>query len=147
MPDPNFHQHCPGTRFYFSDISVSNVALRLQNLKASKATGVDNIPAKFLKAASQIIAPSLTVIFKQPLCTGTYINDWKLARMSPIYKSEGRKKCENYRPISILPIMSEVFEREVLTKIYKYLNENSLLSKSQSGIRTKTWNCGRAYSD
>ena len=65
--DPNFHQHqwCPGTRFYFSDISVSNVALRLQNLKASKATGVDNIPAKVLKAVSHIIAPSLTVIFQK----------------------------------------------------------------------------------
>jgi hypothetical protein len=60
--DPNFHQHCPVTSFYFSDISVSNVALRLQNLKASKATGIDNIPAKVLKAASHIIAPSWTVI-------------------------------------------------------------------------------------
>jgi hypothetical protein len=39
---PNFHQYCPGTRFYFSDMSVSNVALRLQNIKASKATGIDN---------------------------------------------------------------------------------------------------------
>ena len=103
--DPNFHQHqCPGIRFYFSDISVSNVALRLQNFKASKATGVDNIPAKVLKAVSHIIAPSLTVIFKQSLSTGIYINDWKLARVSPIYKSEDRKKCENYRPISILPL-------------------------------------------
>ena len=136
--DPNFHQHqCPGTRFYFSDISVSNVALRLQNLKASKATGVDNIPAKVLKAVSHIIAPSLTVIFKQSLSTGIYINDWKLARVSPIYKSEDRKKCENYRPISILPIISKVFEREVFTQIYEYLNENSLLSKSQSGFRPK----------
>jgi hypothetical protein len=44
-----YGQHCPGTRFYFSDISVSNVALRLQNLKASKAAGVDNIPEKFLR--------------------------------------------------------------------------------------------------
>jgi hypothetical protein len=52
LGDLNFHQHCPGTRFYFTDISVSNVALRLQNLKASKATGIDNIPAKDLKAAS-----------------------------------------------------------------------------------------------
>jgi hypothetical protein len=127
----------PGTRFYFSDISASNVALRLQNLKASKATGVDNISAKVLKAASHIIAPSLTVIFKQSLSTGIYINDWKLARVSPIYKSEDRKKCENYRPISILPIISKVFEREVFTQIYKYLNENSLLSKSQSGFRPK----------
>jgi hypothetical protein len=103
----------------------------------SKATGVDNIPAKVLKAASHIIAPSLTVIFKQSLSTGIYINDWKLARVSPIYKSEDRKKCENYRPISILPIISKVFEREVFTQIYKYLNENSLLSKSQSGFRPK----------
>ena len=38
--------HCPGTRFNFSDISVSSVALSLRNLKASKATGVENIPAK-----------------------------------------------------------------------------------------------------
>ena len=60
-----------------------------------------------------------------------------VARVSPIYKSEDRKKCENYRPISILPIISKVFEREVFTQIYKYLNENSLLSKSQSGFRPK----------
>ena len=49
--DPNFHQHFPETRFHFSDISVSNVALRLQNLKASKATGVNSIyyRQKFLR--------------------------------------------------------------------------------------------------
>jgi hypothetical protein len=79
----------------------------------------------------------LTVIFKHSLSTGIYINDWKLARVSPIYKSEDRKKCENYRPISILPIISKVFETEVFTQIYKYLKENSLLSKSQSGFRPK----------
>ena len=80
---------------YFSDIRVSNVAFRLQNLKASKATGVYNIPAKVLKAVSHIIAPSLTVIFKQSIGSGIYINDWKLARVSPIYKSEDGKKCES----------------------------------------------------
>ena len=60
--DPISFDHCPGTRFYFSDISVRSVALRFRNLKASKATGVDNIPAKVLKAVSHIIAPSLTYI-------------------------------------------------------------------------------------
>jgi hypothetical protein len=72
--DPNSHQHCPGTRFYFSDITVSNVALRLQNLKASKATGMDSIPAKVLKASSHIIAISLTVILRQSLSTGGSID-------------------------------------------------------------------------
>jgi sarcosine oxidase/L-pipecolate oxidase len=71
------------------------------------------------------------------LSTGNYINDWKLARVSPIYKSKDRKKCENYRPISILPIINKVFEKEVFTQICKYLNEKSLLSKFQSGFRPK----------
>ena len=88
------HQQCPGTRFYFSKISASNFALHLQNLKASKATGMDNMPAKALKVASYIIAPSLTVIFRQSLCTGIYINDWKLGRVSPIYKSEDQKSVK-----------------------------------------------------
>ena len=110
--EPTSHQHCPGTHFYFSEISASNVALRLQNLKASKATGMDNILAKALKVASYIIAPSLTVIFRQSLSTGIYINDWKLARVSPIYKQEDRKNGENYRTISIPPIISTVFVKE-----------------------------------
>ena len=44
-----------------------------------------------------------------------------MARVIPIYKSENRSKCENYRPISILPIISKVFEREVFNQIYRYL--------------------------
>ena len=47
------------------------------------------------------------------LDTGIYVDDWKRARVIPIYKSEDRRKCENYRPISILPIVSKVFERDV----------------------------------
>lgn len=129
--------HCPDICFNFSDINVSSVALRLQNLKASKATGLDNIPAKVLKVISHIIAPSLTAIFSLSLNMGIYVDEWKLARLSPIYKSEDRRKCENYRPISILPIISKVFEREVFGQIYGYLNENSLLSKFQSGFRPK----------
>ncbi len=59
------------------------------------------------------------------------------ARVIPIYKSEDRRKCENYRPISILPIVSKVFEREVFRQLYGYLSNNSLLSKFQSGFRPK----------
>ena len=47
------------------------------------------------------------------LDTGIYVDDWKRARVIPIYKSEDRRKCDNYRPISILPIVSKVFERDV----------------------------------
>jgi hypothetical protein len=55
----------------------------------------------------------------------------------PIYKSDDKRKCENYRPISILPIISKIFERCVFNQVYTYLNENTLLSKYQAGFRPK----------
>jgi potassium voltage-gated channel Eag-related subfamily H protein 8 len=123
--------------FYFSQINVENVALALQNLKANKSTGLDKIPAKIVKLSSDIIAPSLAFIFKS-LETGIYVDDWKRARVIPIDKAEDKRKCENYRPISILPSVSKIFEREVLNQVYRYLSENSLLSRFQSGFRLNT---------
>ena len=123
--------------FHFRTISVNSVALRLSKLLASKSTGMDNIPAKVLKITANIIAPSLTYIFNISLESGIYVDDWKLAKVIPIYKSEDRKKCENYRPISILPVISKVFESEIFNQLYEYLNENTLLSDRQCGFRPK----------
>ena len=60
-----------------------------------------------------------------------------MPKIIPIYKSEDRKKCENYRPISILPVISKVFESEIFNQLYEYLNENTLLSDCQCGFRPK----------
>ena len=107
----------PKEYFHFSDITIdNNVFIRLQKLNASKATGMDGIPAKILKMIASFIAPSLTFIFNLSIRTGTYINEWKLARVIPIYKSEDKRKCENYRPISVLPIVSKIFEVRSLVK-------------------------------
>ena len=91
--------------FCFLEIGTENVSMTLRNLQANKSTGLDRIPAKILKLASGIIAPSLTFIFNLSLATGIYVDDWKRARVTPIYKSEDKRKCENYRPISILSII------------------------------------------
>ena len=127
----------PKEYFHFSDITIDNVFIRLQKLNASKATGMDGIPAKILKVIASFIAPSLTFIFNLSIRTGTYIDEWKLARVIPIYKSEDKRKCENYRPISVLPIVSKIFEGEVFSQIYSFLNRHAPLSKFQSGFRPK----------
>ena len=62
--------HFPGIRFRSPDISVSNVVTSLKNLKVSKATGMDYMPAKALKMTVHILAPSLTAIFNLSLNTG-----------------------------------------------------------------------------
>ena len=127
----------PKENFHFADITIDSVSKRLQKLNVSKATGMDGIPANILKLTSTLIAPSITFIFNLSIRTGIYIDEWKLARVIPIYKSEDKRKCENYRPISILPIISKIFEGEVFTQIYSFLNKHSLLSKFQSGFRPK----------
>jgi retron-type reverse transcriptase len=114
---------------------VGSVLCNLKNLKANKSTGLDAIPAKILKLAAHIIAPSLTYIFNLSLIqSGIYVNNWKQARVTPIFKSEDKSKCENYRPISILSIVSKVFEKEVFRQMYTYMNESNL-SKYQSGFQ------------
>ena len=135
----NYHNFNPTTDtiFHFHRINVENIVLALMNLKINKSTGLDKIPANVLRLSADIIAPSLTYIFNLSLDTGIYVDDWKRARVIPIYKSEDRRKCANYRPISILPIVSKVFEREVFRQLYGYLSNNSLLSKFQSWFRPK----------
>ena len=123
-------------KFNFSPIKVENVLFNLKNLRANKSTGLDAIPAKILKLAANVIAPSLAYIFNLSLQSGIYVNDWKWGLgNSPSSNLKIKSKCENYRPISILPIVSRIFEKEVFRQIYTYLNENNLLSKYQSGFR------------
>ena len=101
----NYYQN-PRQDLNFSEIHPDEVIHQLANLKISKSTGIDNIPAKALKIAANIIGPSLTWIFNLSIKTGIYVDEWKKARVVPIYKSGNRQKCENYRPISILPIIN-----------------------------------------
>ena len=110
--DHNGH-HLPA--FRFSNIPVEKVALTLKNLKVSKSTGLDKIPAKVLKIASSIIASSLTSIFNLSLSSGIFIDDWKNAHVCPVYKGNDRRDMGNYRPISILPIIRKTFFNNFIT--------------------------------
>ena len=58
-----------------------------------------------------------------------------MARLLPVYKKGPRSLPENYRPISILPAVSKLMERIVYDQLYRYFNENSILSKQQFGFR------------
>lgn len=98
----NCHAFTP-EKFKISKISVYNAVSTLQSQKACKSTGMDKIPAKILKLLASIISPSLTHIFNLSLTTGICVDDWKHARVTPIFKEGDRRLCENYCHITILP--------------------------------------------
>ena len=99
-----------------SDLTLneSTVLAALKALEVGKATGPDEIPAKLLKETASVIAPSLCKIFNKSLQLGSLPSDWKLANVVPVHKKGAKDHVENYRPISLLPIVSKVFERCVL---------------------------------
>ena len=85
----------------------SEVLIAINKLAATKASGIDNLPTKILKIAAPIVADSLAIIFNVSLKTGTYPNDLKVAKVSPVFKTGDRKDRYNYRPISVLPVVSK----------------------------------------
>ena len=121
--------------FTFSKINVDTVNNLLKTTNANKATGPDNIPGRLLKIASDILSPSLTEIFNKSLSTGSYPDDWKMAKVMPIYKHGKITKLSSYRPISIISIVGKMFGRIVHDQFYSYLINNELLSEYQSGFR------------
>ena len=68
---------------------------------------------------------------------GVFPNDWKNARVSPLYKNSGKRNDpSNYRPISVIPVVAKVFDRIIYDQLYVHLTKYNLLSKHQSGFRS-----------
>jgi hypothetical protein len=103
------------------ELSTEEVLKSLTSLNVSKATGSDGIPARLLRETADVIAPSLTRLFNKTLHHGVIPDEWKLANVVPVFK-KGQKDCvENYRPISLLPLVSKVLERCVLMHVRDHL--------------------------
>ena len=98
-------------------LSEADVFSVLYNLDINKVQGPDGIPARLLKETARQIAPSITLLFNKSLSTGVLPRDWKLANVVPVYKKDNKEHVENYRPISLLSLISKALERCVFNKI------------------------------
>ena len=106
----------------------------IQNLDEKKAIGLDDIGISFLKVGMCVITEPLTDIINQSINTGIFPDKWKEARVLPLHKSGLTDDPYNYRPISILSVLSKIIERHVHDHIYKHLPEHNLLYEYQSGF-------------
>ena len=91
--------------------------------------------SKLPKLTLQEIAGSLKYIINMSLKTGIYPDKWKEAKVFPLHKGGDLSDTNNYRPISILPVLSKVIERAVHKHLYSFLSANNLINKLQSGFR------------
>ena len=79
----------------------------------------------------------MSYLFNSSLRTGIFPDDWKLAKVTPIYKSGEKSDRSNYRPISVITAIAKVFEKLVYKQVTVYLEVNNIISTNQSGFRSR----------
>ena len=107
---------------------------RYRNAPHLKSSGTDDVSARMLKATADITTPTLTRLFNMSIRTGSFPDCWKTARIVPIPKKGSNTNPGNYRPVSILPILSKVFERIIYTLVSDHLKVHSPISPYQFGF-------------
>ena len=90
-----------------------------------------------LKICPGLLAIPLHIIFNRCLAEGYLASFWKKANVQPVHKKNSGQLKSNYRPISLLPICSKIFEKVLFDQIQTFLNSNNLISKHQSGFRPR----------
>ncbi len=103
----------------------------------SKATGCDNIGPRLLKLAAPYVTDSITYICNESIKHSVFPDKWKQGKVAPLHKSGPKDDVNNYRPISVLPIISKILEKHVHDSLMDYLILYRLLHKTQSGFRPK----------
>ena len=88
-----------------------------------------------LKLAAPIIAPSIAKLINHSFNTASFPQRWKTAKVSPLFKGGDSEDLNNYRPISVLPVLSKGIEWHMYDSLSSYLCENNLIYSKQSGFR------------
>ena len=105
------------------------------NLDQTKSTGPYSIPIKALKILGPKISQPLTKIINQSFTEGIFPSKLKVAKVVSIFKKGDSEIASNYRPISLLPIFSKIFEMLMHERIYSFLKEHKLIYPLQFGFR------------
>ena len=115
--------------------SSSDIAKIISHLDPNKAHGHDMLSIRMIKLCGNSICKPLSIIFNDCLNKGKFPHEWKKANVVPVHKKGNKQSLKNYRPISLLPICSKIFERLIYNEMFTFFTENNLISPNQSGFR------------
>ena len=122
---------------FLKPTNIPEVKKVIDNLNAHKSAGIDGIPADVIKNCCDIFAPLLTSLINLSFSQGTFPSCLKITRVIPISKGNDKSDMNNYRPISLLSVVSKVFERIMYSRIINFLEKIHLLNDSYFVIRSK----------
>ena len=137
----NYRDYLSGIKvnktFFMSPTTPEEVFDIISSLDMNKSTGPNSIPVYILKVFNNFFSENLSKIINICFLTGVFPDLCKIAKVIPIFKKDNPLICGNYRPISLLPVFSKIFEKLIYTRMYSFLEENRLIYDHQFGFRTK----------
>ena len=121
--------------FFFAPCTEPEINSIIKSISNSKSVGHDQICSEIVKQVAPQLTPALVEIINLSLTCGQFPDKLKIAKVISIYKSGSKTDVSNYRPISILPVVSKIFERVAFTRLYSFLEKNNILHNCQYGFR------------
>ena len=118
---------------YLSPVSIEECSKLIKNIKNTKGN-INEIPVTILKEIHNYIVPTICKIINLSFSTGTFPLCLKRATIIPVFKNGNPNLVKNYRPISLLPVFSKVFEKCIADRILKFFHRFSIMSVSQFGF-------------
>ena len=121
--------------FDFQPESEESISKLIDTLRSDVATGTDDINARFIKDAKDELVPILTQLINLSYKLSQFPDAMKKARIKALHKKDSTEDIANYRPISILPVMSKIFERSGTNQMASFLEANGLINPNQHAYR------------
>ncbi|XP_071943453.1 uncharacterized protein [Antedon mediterranea] len=122
---------------YFRPTTEYEIMTYINKLETDKTPGHDDISAYYIKYNSVYLTKPILHLINVSLATGRFPDELKCAKTIPVFISGDRQNLNNYRPISILPCLSKIYERVVYDQTISYLNKYNIINQSQYGFRQK----------
>ena len=117
-------------KFIFKAVSRHEVGQQLKSVKRNKATELDDLPPGLIKDSAELISAPLAHLINLSLKTSIFPTDWKTAKVIPTHKSGAHSNPDNYRPISVLPVISKIIEKSFITNSSLFLTRTICLQSS-----------------
>ena len=117
----------------FQTRKPNTISYLLKSCNVNKAARIDNVSGRFLKYGADVFP--ITQICNLSIKLSHFLKDCKVAKLKPLYKKGTKTDPKNFRPISLLPIVSKIFEKVIHEQTMEYLTDNNILYKYQSGFR------------
>lgn len=116
-------------------INREELLIQIDSININKNSRINKINAYLFKECLYCSVDKVCILFNKILTSGCFPDQWKKACIIPIFKSGNRKQVNNYRPISLLPLIGKLMEKLLHKQIYNFLDNSNFFTPYQGGFR------------